>query len=261
MYAAAAADTAPAAAGSPAATGAPSAWRCQQCLHPSRVHPRTAPRGLSLIELLVGVAIGLLIVAAGISAFGAGVREQQSLALESRLMQDLRSAADVATRALRRPGYWASAPAGIWVDAATPVLANPYAAVAVGAAASDAITFSYSHNAVENNAVDSNEQFGFQLRRGVLEMQLGGGNWQALSDSASWTVTNFSITPTLQQVDLQGSCAASCPAGSSTCPPRVAVRAVELAISGRAIADPAVVRSVSSSVRLRNDLVSGACPA
>ena len=40
-----------------------------------------------------------------------------------------------------------------------------------------------------------NEQFGFRLRNGALEMQLGAGNWQALTDSGTVTVTAFSATP------------------------------------------------------------------
>ena len=36
----------------------------------------------------------------------------------------------------------------------------------------------------ENGIVDSNERFGFRLRNGAIEMQLGDGNWQALTDPA-----------------------------------------------------------------------------
>lgn len=224
------------------------------------VRRRVGARGLSLVELLVGLGVGLLIVAAGLSVLSASLREQRSLMLESRLTQDLRTAADIVTHELRRSGYWASATAGVRAPGSAGA-ANPYTELGLGGAASDPITFRYSRDAVENNRVDGNEQFGFRLRGGVLEMQLGANNWQALSDSGVLTVTRFSATPSSQEISLRGYCAASCPADSATCPPRLQVRSVALAISARAVADPAVVRSVTSSVRLRNDVPHGACPA
>ena len=80
-------------------------------------------------------------------------------------------------------------------------------------------------------SVDANEQFGFRLRNGVIEMQLGAGNWQALTDSGTLTVTRFSVTPTVQQIALPDFCTLPCPAGSSTCPPRLQVRSLALLIA------------------------------
>ena len=220
-------------------------------------HP--ASHGVSLVELLVGMAIGLLIVAAGTSFLAANLREQRSLALESRLMQDLRAAADTIARELRRSGYWGSAASGVWTPGTRAVLVNPYATLAADAAASDAIGFRFSRDAVENNTVDDNEEFGFRLRRGTLEMQLGRANWQALTDSDTLTVSRFSITPTLQQISLPSHCVTPCPSASSTCPPRLQVRSVALAITGRSVVDPDVVRMLQGAVRLRNDALVGAC--
>ena len=58
-------------------------------------HPSHA-RGLSLVELLVGLALGLFVVAAAATLLASQWREQHRLATESRLMQDLRSASDIA---------------------------------------------------------------------------------------------------------------------------------------------------------------------
>ena len=220
---------------------------------------RSTQQGLSIVELMVGVAIALFIAAAGATLLAGHLRESRSLLLEVRLMQDLRSAADIVSRDLRRAGYWAAATDGVWAAGATSVGANPYVAVAPGSAASDAVSFRYSRDATENNAVDGNEQFGFRLRAGVVEMQLGVGNWQALTDANTLSITEFSVTPTVQDINLQSFCTRPCPTGSTTCPPHQQVRSLALVVGGRLVGDSHVVRSVRSSVRLRNDSVVGAC--
>ena len=220
-----------------------------------------AQRGLSMVELLVGVAIGLFIAATGTTLLASNLRESRSLIVEARLMQDLRTAADVIARDLRRAGYWGSAATGVWSHGTNSVQANPYAAVAPSTAASDAVSFRYSRDATENNSIDSNEQFGFRLRNGVIELQLGAGNWQALTDAGTLTITRFSVTPTIQDVSLAATCTRPCPPGSTaTCPPRQEVRSLDVLISARAANDAAVTRSVRSNVRVRNDPLIGACP-
>lgn len=226
----------------------------------ARRHPCAAQRGLSMVELLVGAAIALFIAAAGATLFSGNLRENRQLLLEARLMQDLRTAADVAIRDLRRAGYWAGAGDGVWVAGSSSVAANPYVALAPTGAASDAAGFRYSRDVTENNVVDGNEQFGFRLRNGAIEIQLGAGNWQALTDTGTLTITAFSVTPTVHDIALDAFCAKACPAGSATCPPHQQVRSLALAISGRLVADAGVTRSVRSQVRLRNDPVTGACP-
>ena len=227
---------------------------------PATAHPARAQRGLSLIEMMVGLALGLLITALAGTLLVSHVRENRSLLLEARLMQDLRSAADMVTRDLRRAGYWAGATAGVWSHDTSATLPNPYAVLAPDSAASDAVRFRYSRDSTENNTVDSNEEFGFRLRNGSIEMLLGAGGWQALTDAGTLNVTTFSVTPLVERIDLQASCSKPCPSGSTTCPPRQEVRSLALQITGRSTTDALVTRSVRSQVRLRNDSFTGACP-
>jgi len=220
---------------------------------------RPCVQGVLLIELMIGISIGLLIAAAAVTFVAGHLNDNRRLLLESRLMQDLRTAADIVARDLRRAGYWTSAFEGIALAGHAPVASNPYVALAPSAAASDAVSFGYSRDATENGLVDSNEQFGFRLRSGALEIQLGATNWQALTDTGTLVVTAFRVKPTVQPVDLGDACAAACAVGSTTCPPRLDVRSLAVEISGRAPSDAAVVRTVRSSVRLRADSMSGAC--
>jgi prepilin peptidase dependent protein B len=216
-------------------------------------------RGLSLVELLVGLVIGLFIAAAGATLLAAQWREHRSATLEMRLMQELRSSADLITRDLRRAGHWGDAAAGLWAPGASGVPTNPYAALAPVAAASNAAAFAYSRDATENHLLDSNEQFGLRLRQGVIELQLGAGNWQALTDARTLIVDEFSITPTLHELSLLEHCPRPCPTGS-TCAPHVQLRSLSLQITAHASTDHTVQRRLRSELRVRNDAVLGACP-
>lgn len=214
--------------------------------------------GLSLVELLVGTAVGLVVAAAATSVVSANVRASRQIALEARLMQDLRSTADLVARDLRRAGYWANAASGVRSDSAPLPLANPYG-VAADAAASDAVRLSFSRDASENNAVDDDERFGFRLRNSVVEMQLGNGNWQALSDAGTLVVTAFTVEPRSDEVSLAAFCAQSCAASGASCPPRQQVRSFAVTLSARSSRDASVTRSLRSTVRLRNGTMSGDC--
>ena len=81
----------------------------------------SAARGITLVELLVGIGTGLLIVAGAMTFLTGNLREHRSLLLESRLMQDLRTAADVITRDVRRSGYWGASADGVWSPGASAV--------------------------------------------------------------------------------------------------------------------------------------------
>ena len=214
--------------------------------------------GLTLVELLVGLTVGIFVASEAAAWIAASLREQRAALLEGRLMQDLRTAADMVVRDVRRAGYWAAATEGTWLPGTTAIVANPYGALAPLASASDAVAFAYSRDAVENDALDANEQFGFRLRGGAIQMQMGGG-WQAITDVETLVVTGFQLTPDVQTVSLERLCPAACAASSATCPPRAEVRSLSVAIEGRAATDPSVVRSVRANVRVRNDAIVGAC--
>ena len=124
--------------------------------------PGRTQRGLSLVELLVGIAITLVVVAGALKMFVGHLEGNRRLLLEARLHQDLRAASDLIARDLRRAGYWQQASQGTsW-----PAQPNPYRAMSPSGTASAALTsYSYSRDAAENNSLDSNESFGLRLER------------------------------------------------------------------------------------------------
>ena len=219
----------------------------------------TQQSGVSLVELLIGLTIGLFIVGASLTALLIQLRESRTLIAQNRLMQDLRAAAELMARDLRRVGHWGAADHGVWPNAgATGTVVNPYTAMSTSGSS---VTFRYSRDAVENDLVDGNEQFGYRLRNGVLELQLGTAPWQAMTDGTTMRVTRFEIAPTEQLHSLAGSCTAPCPASDLNCPPQLHVRSLVLMLTAQGIGETTVERSVRTTVRLRNDTLTGHCPS
>ncbi len=217
-------------------------------------------RGLSLVETLIGTALGLLLVAGGITVLLMHLRENRALVEHSRLMHDLRSASELIARDLRRAGHWGDAGAGVWTREAqaTDVATNPYAAFD---ATASTVTLRYSLDSAENQQVDSNEQFGFRLRSGALEMRVGGASWQSMTDVTTMKVTALEFVPHAVTLDLGALCSAPCASGDASCPPRQTLRSAIVTITAQSATDARTVRTARTAVRLRNDEITGRCPA
>lgn len=233
---------------------------------------RQRQRGLSIVELMVGVAIGLFVVAAATMLVSTQLSDSRRLMLETQVQQDLRATADIITRELRRAGHWGKARDGVWYAGnAAEVRDNRYSAITTvvdGAESafadgdeSSAVLFAYSRSgneADENGTLDSAEELGFRLEGGVIQSRLGDAGWQALTDGNTLKVTDFTLTMSRQPLPLE--CPKPCP-GPDDCRPTLEVRDITVLIKGEAANDANVKRSVRSHVRLRNDaLIPGTCP-
>src|SRR5262245_60421445 len=157
--------------------------------------------GLSMVELMVGVAIGLFIVAGATMAVSNQLGDNRRLMLEMQIQQDLRAAADVIARDLRRSGYWARAQEGVWYAGAVSVTSNPYAAVTPASGVASEVGFAYSRGAVENNTRDATDEAGFRLRDNAIQMR-ANDQWQTLTDNTTLRITDFRVTLTTQDVPL-----------------------------------------------------------
>lgn len=227
---------------------------------------RRAGIGLSIVEMLVGIAIGLFILAGATLVVTEQLGDNRRLLLETQVQQDLRSTADLIARDVRRAGYWGSAASSVWINSGATTV-NPYPSISSAPGAggrSDELLYTWSaadESNVENDTLNAAEQFGFALNvtSGVIEMKLGGAGWQALTDSNVLRVTQFNVTPNPQTVALP--CAKPCPVGLANCPPQQLVRQLVVELVGEAVHDSRVRRSVRAEVKLRNDGVSGSCPA
>lgn len=232
--------------------------------HPGRTRWGRHPvRGLSLVELMIGLALSLFMLSSGIALLSSHLHENSALIIEARLMQDLHAASAAVGRDLRRAGHWGQAGAGLWQPEA-PARGNPYQALPLAAGPADTVTLSYSRDRSENHQLDANESFGFRLRGQGIDLLLGEGNWQALTDPGTVLVTRFQLTPHHDEVPASLPCERACPDPAppgEVCPPRLQLRQYTLSLAGRSALDPRVERSLETTVRVRNDALIGRCPA
>lgn len=213
--------------------------------------PAPRQRGLSLVETLIGLAVGLFIVGGAMKLFVANLDAHRRLLVETRVHQDLRASADLIARDLRRAGYWEQAASGVWqADGVSPTL-NPHAL----AEAAGGLAYTYDKDAGDVYSA------GFRLSEGRIQLRTAAATWQDVTDPAVLRVTRLSIAPALREVSLLSRCAvAICPAGSTACPPRLLIRHYDLTLQAQAVADAQVQREIRESVRVRNDQLIGQCP-
>ena len=225
--------------------------------------PNSAQRGIGLIELMIGVTVGLIVATGASVMLVRQLADHHRLMLETQLQQDLRAVADLLLRELRRAGYWSMAQKGVWADGATAPLNNVYAAT-VPAKAQDSNSVEYSYSRAdatnpEDNLLDpGREQFGFMLDGGILKLRLGN-SWQPLTDKSTLTITGFKLHLNIQQLALDDYCNIPCAAGNLSCPPQLQIRRFDVSLTGRATTDPALLRRMTLSSKLRNDMVKGNC--
>lgn len=221
-------------------------------VHLAGRHAAGRQRGLSLVELMVGIAVGMFIVAAATMLVSTQLTDNRRLLTETQIQQDLRAATDIVTRDLRRAG------AVQLVDShaalATPLAGgarNVYAPIdPTGAGVGTQVQYSYSRTAPETGP------FGFRVNNGALQTQLGGSGWQDLTDRTTLQITALTIER-LPEPDVVLPCQRECvPGGGTACWPRLQVRRYRITITGQSVADERLVRTLRTEVRPRTDEMS-----
>ena len=186
---------------------------------------RRHQQGLTLVELMVGMAVGLVVTAIALTVLGLHLRENHQLLTDARLAQELRTATSLIARELRR-----------------------------------AADLSTTADGVRFSQVDNPDELAYRLREGVIDMRIGNGHWQAMTDANTLRVSALRIVPRTHETTLDGFCGRPCEAGSTQCPPRQLRRSVELEVTAQLTHVRAPVRTTSTAVQLRHDALIGACP-
>jgi prepilin-type N-terminal cleavage/methylation domain-containing protein len=230
----------------------------------NRLHLRTGQRGLSLVELMVGITIGLFIVAAASLLLSNQLNDNRRLLLETQVQQDLRATADIVSRELRRAGYWGISESGVVnaaISGAEDATTNGF--LVLKTATPFSVEYAYRR---PNN--DSGP-YSFFLEGHVVKLVLSSSSLipQDLTDINTLTVTNFQIIPGASTTVVLP-CPSDCPTGvlADSCWPTFNVRDMTVVIEGEAPSDPTVKRRITTQVRLRNDALAfapgtgAACP-
>lgn len=250
--------------------------RCPRSLDRRRIGRRSRARGLSVVELMVGITISLFILAGATLVLTSQIGDNRRLLLEAQMQQDLRAAADMISRDIRRAGYWGQAYCNVWPAQGCATTVNPYATMTPRQAPDGTAIVVYDRSTDEelgrsigsdDNAVDAatgrpRERVGFRWNASsrTIDYLVGADNWQALTDPAVLQVTQFTMAITTN--DLPVPCGAgACPVlGPGGCPLFVSSRDVTVTIVAQAVHDASVQRSVRDNVRLRNGVSTEVCP-
>lgn len=212
--------------------------------------PRSRQHGLSLASLLVGMALGLVVVAGAASMASTQMVDNRRLLLETQVHQDLRAAADIVTRELRRAGHAAHPEHLVWSAAAPDHQPRPngLAGLRLGQGA-DVVTYGYDRSLAPVPA-----SFGYQFSAHTLKQRIGA-TVQDLTDPRVLKVTAFNVA--LQAAGSeQLACPRLCSDGSQDCWPTLSLTDAVITLSGEATSDATVNHTVTTRVRLRNDALA-----
>lgn len=237
-------------------------------------------RGVSLIEIVVGLAIGFFILAGTVTVYIDSVRSTSDNLRMTHLDQQLRTAVSVMAKDLRRAGAVAA------IDEATGavdndlLVLNPFSTITLAGNCSGGVCdcILYSYDLDKDGLVDlgsggcggtcaagfddngEQERFGFRLDNGAIQMRTGGStysctqdSWTAITDDAlEVTGLRFELDPAetalVEVADMDGN-AGVCGSGDA-CLER---RQINIEIDGRLTSDAAVGQSIRQEVKVRND--------
>jgi Tfp pilus assembly protein PilW len=211
-------------------------------------------RGFNLVELMVAMVAGLLLVAAVISLFATILKANYTAMQTSRLNQEVQLLTDMMARDIQRAGYDANAtqflaaPPGsrssFYFDAATDLMNE----TATGSGLYTCIRVRYDNddNGVLNNpdpspstsSLNETRVYSYSSTQNGIKLDTGVS---AACNSSSLVSTDDTIEITAMTLRLLPSSQVS------------GARALQLMVSGRFKATPALTLNLQRDIKLRND--------
>jgi prepilin peptidase dependent protein B len=264
-------------------------WGVSAVLKPKFMQrSRRDHRGFTIVELLVGILVGLIVVAGAIAVYITVVRGGNYLVREARVNQELRVAMDLMVNDIRRSGYWRDAePFDPSAPGAGAVQFNPFMNRDPAEEITDihilgggaCILFSYDPTFNEDNGTI----FGYRLVGNVIQALLDpdvvetddctAGGWQPITDGAAVLVDTLTFDFTNSRcLNVTAGRAWETTAAGATEPvcidsaawgtpaPNtgdvlIESRQVNIALTGRHAADDRAILNLAESVTVRNNRI------
>lgn len=200
--------------------------------------------GFSLVEMMVAMALSLILFGGLLNAYVATVKSSGEIMSSSHLDNELHKLLDMMARDIRRAGTFGN-PQALLSGAVNPFGVD-VAGAYTGEAANSCLIFSYDfdYDGVVDTALNEDERYGFRLKSGIVQSRVGGldcdadgtPNWENVTASNSYSVTGLQFAPTtVSATDMN-------------------VREVRITMSAQLVGNTNITRSLSKTVRVRNDL-------
>lgn len=198
--------------------------------------------GISLIEMMIAMLVGLIIVAATIGIFITSLKSNSDTLKMVRLNQELQAASTLMARDFRRAGYWG-----------TPATANAYAAE-TDTSNANCMLFAYDvdSDGLAGGAMDYigykwvDDGLGTSGSEGHLEIKVSATDFDVCTGTGWNPITDNNVVlisqPTFTVVPVT--------VGGAT-----TFTSIELTLTGMLTADETVSRTITEKIRLRNDIV------
>jgi len=176
---------------------------------------RRAHRGYTLVELMVGLGIGLLLLSIALSWVGWQVGQHRDLLLRTRLTHDLHAAAHLVHQALTQAGQHpdSSLPAGVGSHA--PAVGSPGDG-GMDTASGPVLAFDNGLRFRQRMGPDASQwtERALRVQAGTVHWRLqASGAWQALTDPRSLTVNDWGWQARQQTWPVPYDCQPACDMG------------------------------------------------
>ena len=237
-------------------------------------------KGLSIIELMVGMTLGLIVVTAAIAAFLGNLRGSSDNLRQARLNEDMNAVMAYMMNDIRRAGYWGTANK----DQANP-FSEPTTDITI-----NGNCILYSYDAVYSTAygdINDGDFFGFKLiNGGIIQMRTGStthdnsacstasDTWNNLNDpntlfidtltfsfEGSKCVNTSVSTGTTTYTSLANATLLPCSASFHASYQAVAghtlaeARMVRITLTGHHTSDATLTKTLTNIVSVRNDRI------
>ncbi|GAA0788626.1 PilW family protein [Marinobacterium sediminicola] len=241
-------------------------------------HTWKSQQGLTLVEVMVAMAIGIFLLGAGGAAFISAMNTQTENLQLTRLNQDMRTLLDIMSKDIRRSGFLTSKPH--LSSNSTHLKQNPFFSTDNDIKAIDNTCFLYAYNRHDTDpvSVSTSDRFGFKLvtadgESGKIMMRKSAdnnsnctdGSWETITEpevditELKFSISTSGVNPTSlldsegvltgENSCTAGSACASCTSGE----PCIQIRSVDITLTARLAADHTVTQSMKRTVRIRND--------
>jgi len=256
---------------------------------------RKKQKGITLIELMISMMLGLIVIGGALSIYISTIRGSTDITNSARLNYDLESSMQLMVNDIRRAGYWGGAIAGSNANNNPFVILVTNANITIPIASCILYTYDFDDDTVLDltdgsggTTEDTSEFFGFKLDNGAIKIRSAkvpdnsadcrGSGWETITDENKINITGLTFsfsaiaaavgppaTPALAQSSqcfntttsepYTTPCSLVSAANLATGDQAAEARQVNIVLTGEVNSDDTVIKSLTATVKVRNNRI------